>query len=166
LNTLATIIIENPPLAVDFVQKLAEVYRYVLNVKDKQTVTLATEMECVEAFVFLLKIRYEDHFHVEIHLSDTSYSKHVPPVSLQMLVENAIKHNIISKGNPLKLSIYDNEDGYVVVENTFQPKILSGESTGIGLSNICSRYKYLTEQEVIIVQKEGYFKVKLPLLIV
>lgn len=164
LNTLAAIIEENPPLAVNFVQKLAEVYRYVLNMKDKQTIPLHTELECVEAFIFLLKIRYEDHFEVKIKIGEDSQAKHIPPVALQMLVENAIKHNVISKTHPLHLSIYDDVLGNLVIENNFQPKEIPGDSTGIGLKNICSRYAYLTERKVIIEKLEGKFIVKLPLL--
>lgn len=163
LNTLSAIIAENQSLAIDFVQKLADVYRYILNVKDKQTVPLATELGCVEAYVFLLKIRYEHLFQVEISVDESKKDWHIPPVSLQMLVENAIKHNVISREHPLFLKIYTQED-YLLVENNFQPKMDMGTSNGIGLQNIKSRYSYLTDRPMWVENDQSQFKVHLPLL--
>lgn len=164
LNTLATIIPEDPKLAVDFVQKLSSVYRYVLQNKDKELVSLQTEIDFVQDYFFLLKIRFGENIHLMSSIPDVFLYKHVPPLTLQMLLENAIKHNIISTANPLCINLYVEKDNRLMVKNNLQKKILETESTGIGLQNIVNRYKFLTKHPVETIITQDNFMVSLPLL--
>jgi sensor histidine kinase YesM len=163
LNTLSSLIDENPKQANEFVQKLASVYRYVLTHRDKETVLLHEEIEFIKSYIFLNQIRFGTNLNSIIDVNANCLNKQIPTLTVQMLIENAIKHNVISAQKPLNISITCTHE-YLTVENNLQPKITSSESNGIGLNNIIERYKYLTEKEVIINKTENKFEVSVPLL--
>ena len=164
LNTLSAIISENQGLAVEFSENLSLVYRYILQNKDKEVVSLETELSFVESYIFLLKTRFEHSLTVNFTINKTAFNTFVPPLSLQMLVENAVKHNIISKEKPLHIEIYADNINTLFVKNNYQPKISTKNSTKIGLNNIVKRYQYLTQQPVQVLNNEQHFMVALPLL--
>ncbi len=163
LNTLAALIDEENVPAQEYLNRLADVYRYVLVSRNKNTVPLEEEMAFLDAYVFLNKTRFRENLQVETLLSPETYHQHVTPLSLQMLVENAIKHNVVSKEKPLKISIQQ-DAGYLVVENNIQEKTMLATSTRVGLQNIINRYGLLTDRHVQIIRSGGFFTVKLPLL--
>ncbi len=163
LNTLASLIdLENRP-AQAFLERLSDVYRYVLDTRDKSTVTLEEELQFLESYIYLLKERFRDNLHIEDHIPKESYQKHVPALSLQILVENAIKHNVISSDRPLNIRL-SLEEGFIQVQNNKQIKQTFGNSTGIGLQNIIERYKLLNRPQVEVIDDQQAFTVKLPLL--
>lgn len=163
LNTLATIIPEDPNQAVEFVQKLSSVYRYLLQYKDDETVDLKTELDCIEAYFFLQKIRFGDNLQVEVNVPKKYESKLIPPLTLQILVENAIKHNIISKQKPLKVDIYIDDAGMLVTRNNLQKKNSVESSTKIGLQNLINRFGYIYNKTIDIFETDNDFLVKVPL---
>lgn len=163
LNTLASLIdLDNRP-AQAFLERLSDVYRYVLDTRDKSTVTLEEELQFLEAYVYLLKERFRNNLHIEDLIPKEAYQSHVPALSLQILVENAIKHNIISSDRPLNIRI-SQEDDFIQVQNNKQIKQTLGTSTGIGLQNIIDRYKLLNRPQVEVIDDTQAFTVKLPLL--
>ncbi|MCU0358811.1 MAG: histidine kinase [Cyclobacteriaceae bacterium] len=162
LNALTNLVYENQDLAAKFIKQLSEVYRYVLDTRDKELVSEDEELKFLESYVFLQQIRFGDNLRIDI---DTKGELTMfPPLVLQMLVENAIKHNEISTEHPLTIRV-KKEDGYVVVENSLQRKSsVNPDSKGVGLANIISRYEFLSKGEVIIAEEEGRFVVKLPVI--
>lgn len=163
LNTLISIIDENPEIAKNFTQKLAQVYRYILKAKEKDLVLLSEELQFTEAYEYMLAIRYGENLTFSKNIPEQNLEKEIPPLVLQMLVENAIKHNVISYAKPLQVSIYVDEDENLVVKNNLQPKIINVESAKVGLKNIADRYKLLQHKEIIIEKTNTEFAVKLPL---
>ena len=160
LNTLTYLIPEAPDKAVRFVQQLSKVYRYVLESRDDRVIPLQTELDFLQAYIFLLHERFGDNLQVEIgniNLRNTA----IVPLTLQMLFENAIKHNIISTQKPLKIEVFM-ENGHLIVRNNLQKKNQVMDSTGVGLQNIRDRYRMLTEQEIEVIASQQYFTVILP----
>jgi LytS/YehU family sensor histidine kinase len=163
LNSL-TNIVEDNNVAVDYIQDLSEFLRYGLKSRDRELVLVRDEAEMLQKYLNLQKSRFKNNLHINNLIDKSTYHYSVPPMVIQMLVENCIKHNIISKENPLKISLL-HEDEYIIIENNFQPKQVS-HSTGQGLKNISERYKYFTTKEVVVKQTNGSFTVKIPLLLV
>lgn len=139
------------------------VYRYVLENKDKDLVTLETELDFLKAYTFLLDIRFSGKMKVDVRLSENEMQLKVVPLALQLLIENAIKHNTFSRTKPLLVNITAEED-YLVIENNLQVREAHVQSTGVGLQNIGSRYAYFTERKVISGIEDDKFIVKIPLL--
>ncbi|TGE23694.1 histidine kinase [Hymenobacter aquaticus] len=167
LNTLAALIDEANQPAQQFVEQLADVYRYVLLSREKATVPLGEELAFVETYVALQKTRFRDNLLVTQHLSPELLSQHVAPLSVQLLVENALKHNVVSREHPLTVSISaEVGSGYVRVQNTFRPRAAGlGPSTGLGLQNTVHRYELLQAPlPVRIEATDATFTVYLPLL--
>jgi two-component system LytT family sensor kinase len=160
LNSLTSLISTNPDKAIDFVKKLSEVYRYVLDQKDHELVDLETELKFLESYIYLQKIRFESNLDVQINVNAGKFK--VIPLSVQMLVENAIKHNEISDKNPLSIRIFSTDD-YLIVENRLQKKAGS-EGSGSGIQNIKDRYEFFTSKKVIISENNEKFAVSIPLL--
>jgi LytS/YehU family sensor histidine kinase len=161
LNALTNLVYEDPDKAVKFIKQLSEVYRYVLETRDKELVPLEEELKFLEAYLFLQRIRFGSKLKVDIDLRG-EYK--VAPLVLQMLIENAIKHNVISEENPLSIRLYQ-ENGWMIVENNrLVKKTLPEESTGVGLANIRSRYAYFSDKPVHVDTEGGKFIVKLPVL--
>ena len=161
LNSLTSLISTNPDKAIDFVKKLSEVYRYVLDQKDHELVALETELKFLESYVFLQKIRFEANLDVQIDVNPVNYK--VIPLSVQMLVENAIKHNEISDKKPLLIHVFSDDNKYLTVENRLQKKAGS-EGSGSGIQNIKDRYEFFTDKKVTITENEDKFTVTIPLL--
>lgn len=164
LNTLSSLVYNDQELAAKFIHKLSGVYRYVLESKDKELVDLNTEIVFLKSYIFLQKIRFGDNLKVNLNLPENSNFK-VPPLSLQMLIENAIKHNTISKEEPLAIDLKLKEGNYIAVENNLQKKNrLKDKSSEIGLNNIKARYEFLTDHEVRVTNNGKSFKVELPVI--
>ena len=166
LNTLSALIDDTNAEAQRFVEQLADVYRYVLLSRDKPTVTLTEELAFVEAYVALHKTRFRDNLLVEQRIAPGAGQGAVAPLSVQMLIENALKHNSISPQSPLRvlLQAEGGAAGYVSVANNVQPKTGLATSTKVGLRNIIDRYRLLTPQPVLVQNEAGLFTVRLPLL--
>ena len=162
LNILTELIQQNQNKAVKFVEELSDVYRYVLDSRNKEVIEIESELKFIEAFIYLLKIRFSDKINVHINLTDIEHMV-IPPLALQLLIENAIKHNIVSSQQPLSITI-NHESDYLIIKNNLQQKAVLMKSSGKGLLNIKSRYSFLTDKKVMISQEEGCFIVKLPIL--
>jgi sensor histidine kinase YesM len=161
LNALTNLVYEDQDKAAKFIKQLSQVYRYVLDTRDKEVVTLEEESSFLNSYLFLQQIRFGDKLRLSIAIDDVKTK--LPPLVLQMLIENAIKHNVISEDNPLSIRVYADGE-YLVVENNLQRKqVMAEESPGIGLENICKRYEFLTNKEVQI-QQTDKFVVRLPLI--
>jgi sensor histidine kinase YesM len=162
LNALSELVYENQELAVKYIHQLSQVYRYVLDSRNLEVVLLEDELSFLESFIFLQKIRFGKNLVVEIDVKH-SKSAYLLPLSLQILFENAIKHNVVSEEDPLKIDIYFKEN-YLVIKNKINLKKSMDKGTGIGLENIRMRYTYLTELPVIIHQDRDFFIVEIPIL--
>lgn len=163
LNVLTSLIEENPESATQFTTALSKVYRYVLEQKNKDLVTVDDELDFARTYMQLLKMRFEDSIIFEIPEKASNPESKVVPLSLQLLLENAVKHNIVTTGKPLHIKIYEQKD-QLVVENNIQLKQVVKKSSGVGLNNIKQRYGILTKREVIINEQSGNFKVAIPML--
>jgi two-component sensor histidine kinase len=163
LNTLSAIIPEHPEQAVDFVQQLSKVYRHILEVRDEESIPVKDELDVLKAYAFLLKTRFGNNIEIEIDVPDDKLQKKIIPLSLQLLMENAIKHNIISMEKPLYIRVFS-ENGNLVVSNNLQIKNQVIESTGIGLENIRNRYKILGDKTVKVIANGTSFNVSIPLI--
>ena len=163
LNTLSSLIPEDPNHAVDFVQQLSVVYRHILEVKEEKTILLQNEMNVLNAYTFLLKTRFGNNLEVKIDIPEEKLQKKIVPLSLQILMENAIKHNIVSADKPLHIDVFA-ENGSLVISNNLQIKNQINESTGIGLENIRNRYKMLGNGQVTVTESETNFTVSIPLI--
>lgn len=161
LNVLLELIHQNQSKAVEFVKELSDVYHYVLDNRKKQLVDLNTELKFIESFIYLLKIRYSDNLKVLIKVNSSSQFG-LPPLALQLLIENCIKHNVISREEPLEIEILERE-GFIAVRNKLQRKNAVLPSSGIGLSNLSLRYAYLSDQKIQISETENIFQVMIPL---
>ena len=164
LNTLASLIDYENTGAQQYLERLSDVYRYVLLSRQKNTVTLKEEMDFLDAYVYLNKVRFRDNLQVVKEISPDAYQQQVAPLSLQMLVENAIKHNVVSRDRPLTIRIVQEGEGCLLVENNLQEKTIFEKSTKLGLRNISNRYLLLSEKAVVIDKDERVFKVRIPLL--
>jgi Histidine kinase len=162
-STLASIIDESKEAAIDYVQELSSVYRYVLRSEVQELVPLSDEMEFVRSYEYLLAKRFGGMFSIKLAIPEPYHNYLIPPFSLQLLVENSVKHNIISSKTPLCVDIFFEND-YVVVKNTIHKKAVSGDSTRVGLNNIIKRYGHLTEKKVDVIADEKWFTVRIPLL--
>lgn len=160
-NALTNLVYEDQDKAVQFIKQLSDVYRYVLDTRDIEVVSLEEEKKFLDSYLYLQQIRFGDKLKLEVNLDDVKSM--VAPLVLQMLIENAIKHNIISEENPLTIRVYS-RDHFIVIENTLQKKtILAEDSPGIGLNNIQKRYEFLSDKKVEVIQND-MFTVKLPIL--
>lgn len=164
LNTLTHIISEDQQLGVRFVQQLAKVYRYILEIREKKLIPLSEELEFLNSYIFLLKERFEDNLRVSIKIDDEYMDHKIVPLSLQILFENAIKHNIISSSKPLEVKVFVEKGKKLVVKNKLQKKNQEMTSTKVGLKNIESRYAFFSNDPVEVLVTAEYFIVILPLI--
>ncbi len=163
LNTLAQLIPEDQGLAVQFVQKLSRCYRYILEINNRETISLREELDFIDSYLFLIKIRFGENLEMKIDVPEHLREERIVPLTIQLLLENAIKHNIVSTQNPLSVELFIDRD-YLVMKNIYQPKNQPVASTGIGLKNIRNRYRYLTDIPVEVVHSQTHFTVAVPLL--
>jgi LytS/YehU family sensor histidine kinase len=163
LNTLSGVVEQKPELATDFIKKLSDIYRYVLEQNDKELVSIKDEVKFVEDYIFLTKMRFGKGLIFNSNLTN-SPNLQLVPLGLQMLVENAIKHNIISDDMPLKIEMVV-EKGFVVVRNNIQKKkTIISDKKPFGLENLKKRYEYLSGTSVQVFESDGKFIVKLPII--
>jgi hypothetical protein len=163
LNTLLTIVQGNQK-AESYIENLSEFMRYILKTRDKKEVSMGEELEVAKQYVFLQKSRFGQKLIVEIDIPEKYYMVVIPPLTLQMLIENAIKHNEISSEKSLTIMIYVDDEDNLVVENVLQKKTDSEPSTGIGLKNIEQRFHLLAGKTISVTEADGKFKVKLPII--
>lgn len=161
LNSLMSLL-ENNPIAEKYLQDLSEYLRYVLQSNSREMVELKEELESLEKFFNLQKLRFNDNLQVEVQINKTSLQSQLPPLALQMLVDNCIKHNTISSSKPLSIRIFDDNES-ITVENNLQVKP-SNESTGQGLKNIEGRYRFISSEPIKIVTTDTHFSVTIPLI--
>lgn len=163
LTSLSSLIRFDQKLAVDFLDGLSKIYRYILKSRDREIVPLAEEIKFVETFIHLQKTRFENGLEVNIQIPEAYYNYKIAPVTLQNLIENAIKHNIIDVDAPLVIDIYT-EDEYLVTRNNLQKKNFVETSNKQGLVNLRSLYNYLSAKPIVIEESAQYFFVKIPLI--
>jgi hypothetical protein len=163
LNTLNHLILNNPPQAHLFNNKLAQVYKYFLINRVRELISLKDELEFIENYFYLLQIRHDNKLELYSELGEAHNMIKIPPCALQILLENAIKHNEFTDSNPLKIKIAMNGQ-YLKVSNNSKPKPYSVTSTGIGLRNLSSRYKIICRKDIVIENTREIFTVKLPLI--
>jgi sensor histidine kinase YesM len=163
LNVLSSLIEENPDNAQRFTTSLSKVYRYVLEQKDKELISVAEELSFAKTYMNLLKMRFENSLTYEIPTEDLNPEAKVVPLSLQLLLENTVKHNVVSEQRPLHIKIFI-ENGYLVIENNLQKKEVLQDRKGVGLQNVVDRYAIISNKKMIIEQTEKEFRVKLPIL--
>jgi PAS domain S-box-containing protein len=164
LNVLASLVHIDANLSEQFIEQLARSYRYLLEQKDKDLVPLQTEINFVHAFAFLLKIRFEEKLRIEIQLDASVMSLLVAPLTLQLLIENAVKHNSTSYESPLVIYISHENTDWLVVRNNLQTREYSAAPSGLGLKNITARYALFTKQEPRFFEKDGSYVAMIPLL--
>jgi len=162
-NVLSALVHKDPDASSTFIAQLSNVYRYLLQNQEKKIVPLKDELDFLDSYTYLLRTRFSENLQIENRISDCPDVIMVAPASLQMLIENAIKHNVASKKLPLKI-ILEKQAEYIVVSNTLQKKEIEEESTRIGLRNISDRYKLLSDLPVIVERTPTQFIVKIPVL--
>ncbi len=163
LNVLTSLIEENPDNAQKFTTSLSKVYRYVLEQKNKELVTVDEELQFAKTYMSLLKMRFEDSIVFTMPEKAMNPESKVVPLSLQLLLENAVKHNMVTSSKPLHIKIYEDQNN-LVVENNLQPKQIVKKSSGVGLSNIMQRYDLLTNRKININKQANRFAVAIPML--
>ncbi|ARN70995.1 histidine kinase [Nonlabens sp. SCSIO 43208] len=163
LNVLVSLIEENPKAATKFTTSLSKVYRYVLEQRNKELVTINEELQFARTYVNLLKTRFENSIEVIIPNEASNPDAQVVPLSLQLLLENAVKHNVVSDTKPLLIEIFEDGD-MLAIKNNLQPKQVVKRSSGVGLNNIASRYALLSNRKMSIDKQDDNFRVNIPII--
>jgi sensor histidine kinase YesM len=164
LNVLSSLVHIDANLSEKFIDQLAKAYRYVLEQREHELVKLSTELDFIQSFVFLLKIRFEEKLKVNINIPAEKLNLFISPLSLQLLIENAVKHNILSADTPLVVDIHVDEENYLIVKNNVQLRKQAFSSTGVGLKNIFNRYKFLTSKKLSFSISGNEYIARIPLL--
>ncbi len=165
LSVLTALIPLDINASIEFVGQFSKVYRYVLKSHEKELMELGTELDFIDSYLYLLKKRFGESLKISIQVDEEVRQHYIVPMALQMLVENAVKHNIVSKNKPLQINIFTDDDQLLIVQNNLQRKDINElESTNLGLSNISQRYDFLTHTPIIIQKNEAHFTVKLPII--
>lgn len=162
LSTLRTIVPDEA--SKQYILKLSNVYRYLLSFNENNLAGLKDELEFIRSYLYILKERFEDALEVNLDIDSSAQTKLLPPLAIQLLIENAIKHNIVSLNDPLHIKIYNETNDVLVISNNLQPKLSTERHTGKGLENISKRYKLLSGQSIEILENKDTFTVKIPLL--
>jgi two-component system, LytTR family, sensor kinase len=164
LNTINSLIVTDQQAAVNFVNNMSDVYRYVLKSHEVNSIQLQEELRFITAYTNMLKGRYGDKMHIAVHVPNHFLQYRVPPMALQILIENAVKHNIASHSKPLHIRIFADSMAGLVVENNLQKRNDPELSTGVGLQNLNQRCKYLSNHPLAIQQTQTSFTVTIPLI--
>lgn len=164
LTALKTLINESPSIAQDYVNNLSRALRYTLQSNEKQLVTLKEEMDFTESYLFLIKMRFDTNLTVNIQTDEKYMTYRLPPLTVQTLVENAVKHNEVSKRNPLTLTIKTTENRSMIVRNPIHEKITEEDGTGIGLTNLSKQFQLLIGKDITISIENNEFSVEVPLI--
>jgi sensor histidine kinase YesM len=163
LNILSALIDIDTKQSQKYLEKFAEVYRVVLQTDNDQLVSLRKELEFVEAYIYLINIRFEDLLSIEIKIPESKKDAQLPPLTLQMLIENAMKHNIITEERPLSIKV-SAAGNFLTIKNSLNQKPMEANNTGSGLENIAMRYEYFTDNKLVIENNGTEFIVKAPLI--
>lgn len=163
LNTISSLLYSDKKIAEKFIRMFAESYRFIFNQNDKALIPLQKELDFVQSYNYLLQIRFQEAYELKIEIPENILKTYVPPLSVQMLVENAIKHNLISQTSPLLVNI-EIDNNHLCVRNNINPLRKQPESFQIGIDNIKKRYSYFTS-DCILLDKSEHFKVSLPLIL-
>lgn len=163
LSSLDGLVHTNPDLASDFIRHMSKVYRYVLAHKESEVVCVEDELEFIGHYIELLQIRYGNGLSIHTTISNDAKEKGIVMITLQMMIDNALKHNIVQDAAPLKIIIWD-EDGYIVVHNNKQLRKQIETANGTGLKQLKHLYTYLTDKEIVIDENEEHYTIKIPLL--
>ncbi len=164
MNVLSTLVMQENPDANKFIEEFSKVYRHILNAQRYELITLKAELEFINPYFFLLQKRFPESIFIHINISTEYLSHYIIPVAVQMLVENAIKHNITSRQKPLQIFLSIDSKKRLTVMNNLQLKPVTGESTGIGLENIAKRYELIANKAIEIQKTDDSFLVFLPLI--
>lgn len=162
LNSLSALVQQDPTKAQEFIQKLSKVYRYILDNQQEEVVPLATEWTFCESWLYLEQLRYGDALQLVVRM-DPNVNRFVPPMALQLLLENALKHNSFDREHPLTVEVIaDGEQ--LVVRNDLRARQEPAEGSGLGIQNLRDRYAYLTDRPLSVITDNTHFEVRLPLL--
>ncbi len=164
LNVLSALIMKDTPEANRFIEEFSKVYRYILSNHDKELVKLRNEIDFIRPYLFLLQKRFGEGLLIRVEIGENCQEQYIIPAGVQMLIENAIKHNVVSRHRPLQIHVHTRDCNALTVTNNLQPKQTAESSTGIGLRNIIKRYELVCRQTVEIDQTDRAFTVRLPLL--
>lgn len=164
LNSLSSLIEEDPDQAQKFIDEMSSVYRYLLRANETELATLDQELRFTRSYFHLLRTRHGEHLQLEEVIGEHYHSYQLPPLTLQLLLENAVKHNIILPEQPLHIRIETRDDGRLVVQNNLQRKAIHAVSNQVGLSNIINKYRLLGVGDVDVMDEAPYFTVTLPLI--
>jgi sensor histidine kinase YesM len=164
LNSLSSLISDEPERAEKFVDEMSKVYRYLLRNNEDGLVTLEAEMQFIQSYFHMLKTRYGDTLQLETNINPHCLQNQLPPLTLQMLVENAVKHNMMLKDSPLKIMIMTTNSGRLIVCNNLQRKVRNVSSNKVGLSNIINKYRLMNQEDIMINDDGKEFLVVIPLL--
>lgn len=163
LNTLSSLVYEDADRSAEFIRKLSDVYRHVLDSRHKELIDIREELSFIESYIFLLELRFEKKLKVEIQIADNLLERKIAPLTLQLLIENAVKHNVVSSKKPLEVKIFS-DNKFIIVENSMQEKAITERGNGMGLRNINSRYNSLCGEKIIISDADNIFTVKIPII--
>ncbi|MBL0180923.1 MAG: histidine kinase [Chitinophagaceae bacterium] len=164
LNVLSALVMKNTDEANRFIEEFSKVFRYILNNHDKELVNIRTEMDYIKPYIFLLKKRFAEGLDISVDIPQDRENFYIIPASIQMLIENAIKHNVVSRSRPLHIKVHANGNNTIVVTNNLQLRDSVDNSTKIGLNNIIKRYLLVSGRKVEVFKDENAFTVTLPLL--
>lgn len=164
LNVLSSLVIQTNPEANEFIEEFSKVYRYILNSQDKELIELQTELDFIKPYIFLLKKRFDNGLEIALDIPEQYKRTYVIPVALQMLIENAIKHNVVSRARPLLIEVGVSKDNSLIVKNNLQPRQYAEPGNQIGLQNIRKRYELISGKKIDVKHTEDEFVVSLPLL--
>lgn len=164
LNILSALVDKDPQRSKVFIDKFAEVYRSILRTRAEDLIPLSEELEFIQSYIHLINTRFGNNIRFTFNLKNDHHQRMIPPLTLQMLMENAIKHNPIQEGTPLAIQLLQLETDYLIVSNTLLPSQSKQETLGSGLQNIQKRYAHFTDKPVKIVKTETHFEVHIPLL--
>ena len=164
LNTLTSLMYADRDLASDFVTRLASSYRYILDNREHDLVPLKKELEFLDSFIFMMDVRHKEAVAIDLTIKIDPSQYQIPTLSLQMLVENALKHNVYSKERPLKITLSSIQNDAIAIRNNYQPREKKEETTKVGIKNIKKRYAFYTNKQVLVRQEEDFFEVIIPLL--
>jgi len=164
LNSLSSLISEDPDKAEKFLDEMSKVYRYLLRTNEDGLTTLDAEMQFIHSYFHMLKTRYADGLEMETQIGEQYLDYQLPPLTLQMLVENAVKHNMILKNSPLRILIMTTNSGKLVVSNNLQRKDRKVTSNKVGLTNIVNKYRLMKQEEIAVRDDGKEFAVVVPLI--
>jgi len=164
LNVLSALVMKNTEEANRFIEEFSKVFRYILNNHDKELVNIKTELDYIKPYIFLLKKRFAEGLDISVDIPPDQEKFYIIPASIQMLIENAIKHNVVSRNRPLHIRVHTNGNNTIIVSNNLQLRESVDNSTKIGLKNIIKRYWLVSGRKVEVFKDENAFTVTLPLL--